>query len=131
MALDHGAQGTPSLQALYHTLTRPSFGEKPCSFCDNQSTEQSHFEHFITCHTPFASPEFIVELLVRESTDSFVHMPSIFCILYPCDPCCIHYAMPRWLLMHLMTKLSSRLSFPGKLWLCLERGQTQPLLCWK
>ena len=73
MALDHGAQGTTALQALYCTLTRPSFGQKPCPFCDNQSTELSHFEHFVTCHTPFVSPEFIVELLARESTDIFVH----------------------------------------------------------
>ena len=63
------AQGTAALQALYRTLTRPSFGEKPCPFCDNQS----HFEHFITCHTSFVSPEFIVELLARKSTNIFVH----------------------------------------------------------
>ena len=73
MALDHGAQGTPALQALYLTLTRPSFGQEPCPFCDDHSTEPSHFEHFITCHTPFVSFEFIVELLIRESTDIFVH----------------------------------------------------------
>ena len=71
MALDHGAQGTAALQALYCTLTRPSFGEKPCPFCE--STKLSHFEHFVTCHSPFVSPEFIVELLARESTDIFVH----------------------------------------------------------
>ena len=52
MALDHGTQGTTALQALYHTLTRPSFGQKPCRFCDNHSTKLFHFEHFITCHTP-------------------------------------------------------------------------------
>ena len=45
IALDHGTQGTAALQALYHTLTRPSFGQKPCPFCDNNSTELSHFEH--------------------------------------------------------------------------------------
>ena len=73
MALDHGTQGTAALQALYHTLTRTSFGEKPCPICDNQSTKLSHFEHFITCRTPFVSPEFIVELLARESTDIFGH----------------------------------------------------------
>ena len=68
MALDHGTQGTAALQAIYRTL-----GEKPCPFCDNQSTKLSHFEHFVTCHSPFVSPEFIVELLARESTDIFVH----------------------------------------------------------
>ena len=66
MGLDHGAQGTAALQALYRTLTRPSFGQKPCPFCDDHFTEPSHFEHFITCHTPFVSSEFIVELLIRE-----------------------------------------------------------------
>ena len=74
------AQGTAALQALYQALTRPSFGEKPCLFCDNQSTEQSHFERFITSHTPFVSPEFIVELLAGESTDIFVHAKHF---LYP------------------------------------------------
>ena len=73
MALDHGAQGTAAVQALYRTLTRPSFGEKPWPFYDNQSTELSYFENFVTCHSPFVSPEFIVELLARESTDIFVH----------------------------------------------------------
>ena len=34
------------------------FWSKPCPFCDNHSTESSHFEHFITCHTPFVSSEF-------------------------------------------------------------------------
>ena len=34
------------------SCTRPSFGQKPCPFCNNHSTEPSHFEHFITCHTP-------------------------------------------------------------------------------
>ena len=78
MALDHDAQGTTALQDLYRTLT----SEKPCPFCDNQSTELSHFEHFVTCHSPFVSPEFIVELLARESTD-ILYMPSIFCVLSP------------------------------------------------
>ena len=83
MALDHGALGTAALQALYRTLTRPSFGQKPCPFCDNQSSELSHFEHFITCHTPFANSEFIVELLVRESSDIFVHAKHF---LHPAFP---------------------------------------------
>ena len=32
MALDRGTQGTAALQALYRTLTRTSFGEKPALF---------------------------------------------------------------------------------------------------
>ena len=63
------AQGTTALQALYRTLTRPIFGEKPCPFCDNQSTEPSHFEHFVTCHSPFVGPEFIVELLASHDLE--------------------------------------------------------------
>ena len=30
MALDHGPRGTVSLQTIYHTLTRPTFGKTPC-----------------------------------------------------------------------------------------------------
>ena len=85
MALDHSAQGTAALQALYCTLTRPSFGQKPCPFCDNHSTEPSHFEHLITCHTPFVTSEFIVELLIRESTDT-LHAKHFLYRLYPPDP---------------------------------------------
>ena len=58
-----------ALQALYRTLTRPIFGEKPCPFCDNQSTKLSHFEHFITRHSPFVGPEFIVELLASHDLE--------------------------------------------------------------
>ena len=29
------------------------------------STALSYFEHFISCHTPFVSPEFIVEFTVE------------------------------------------------------------------
>ena len=60
-----------TLQALYCTLTKSS--QKPCPVCDNQSTEPSHFEHFITCHTPVVSSELIVELLIWERADIFVH----------------------------------------------------------
>ena len=72
MALHHGPRGTDALQSLYRTLTRPNFGTKPCPFCDNQTAEISHFEHFIACHSPLASSELIVELLASESTDIFV-----------------------------------------------------------
>ena len=65
MALDHGSRGTDALQSLYRTLTRPNIGTKPCH-CDNQTAELSHFEHFITCHSPLVSSEFIVELLAGD-----------------------------------------------------------------
>ena len=80
-------QGTGSWRKGHISHQTYSFGQKPCPFCDNHSAELSHFEHFISCHTSFASSEFIVELLVRESTNIFVdYMPSISCILYPDDP---------------------------------------------
>ena len=37
-ALDHDAQSTAALQAVYRTLTRPRFDQKPCPFCNNHST---------------------------------------------------------------------------------------------
>ena len=111
MALDHGTQGTAALQALYRTLTRPSFSQKPCPFCNNHSTEPSHFEHFI--HLSYTLCQFwvYVELLIRESTDVFVHAkhflhpvsswpsPLLLAIASPCT-CCIDHAIPCWLLMH-------------------------------
>ena len=47
-------------------------------FYDNHSTEPSHFEHFITCHTPFVSSDFIV-VLIKESR-YFLHAKYL---LYP------------------------------------------------
>ena len=73
MALDHGPRGTDALQSLYRTLTRPNIGIKPCPLCDNQTAELSYFEHFINCHSPLVSSEFIVELLAGGSEDIFVH----------------------------------------------------------
>ena len=51
----------------------PNIGTKPCPLCDNQTAELSHFEHFINCHSPLVSSEFIVELLAGGSEDIFVH----------------------------------------------------------
>ena len=74
MALDHGARGTAALQALFCTLTRPTFGSKPCPFCDDQPEELSHFDHFVTCHFPLSiSSDRIVELLANESMDIFMY----------------------------------------------------------
>ena len=70
MTLDHGTQGTAALQALYHTLTRTGYSQKSCPFCNNHSTESSHFEHY---HLSYKFRVYIVELLIRESTDIFVH----------------------------------------------------------
>jgi len=70
MALDHGPRGTVSLQAIYRTLTRPTFGQTPCPHCDIQQVEQSYFEHFISNHTPISNPDFFVNLLVT-------HTPNI------------------------------------------------------
>ena len=35
--------------------------------------EQSHFEHYILCHTPLPDSEFLIELLTNETADIFVH----------------------------------------------------------
>ena len=73
MALDHGERGTAALQALFRTLTRPTFGQNTCPVCKTQQTEISHFEHFVTCHTPITSSEFVIDLLTTESQDVFVY----------------------------------------------------------
>ena len=58
-------QDTAALQALYRTLTRPSFGQKPCPFCNNHSTQ--HLSLVIHPLTVLSL------LLIRESTDIFIH----------------------------------------------------------
>jgi hypothetical protein len=73
MALDHGEHGTAALQALFHTLTRPTIGQNTCPVCKTQQAEISHFEHFVTCRTPIASSEFVIDLLTTESQDVFVY----------------------------------------------------------
>ena len=47
MALDHGAQSTAALQALYRALTRPGFGQEPCPFCNDHSTKLEVFREDI------------------------------------------------------------------------------------
>ena len=73
MALDHGERGTAALQALFRTLTRPTFGQNTCPVCKTQQTEISHFEHFVTCHTPITTSEFVIDLLTTESQDVFAY----------------------------------------------------------
>jgi len=51
--------------------------------CDNQTAELSHFEHFITCHSPLVSSESIVELLASGSTDVLVHAKNFFIVPLP------------------------------------------------
>ena len=91
MALDHGTQGTAVLQALYRTLTRSSFCQNPCPFCDHQTISFWTLHHLSYCmwtvqneiDTPFASPEFIAELLVRESTAKhFLHPVSLWSLFF-------------------------------------------------
>ena len=72
MALDHGVHGTDALQALFRTLTRPMFGQRICPVCETQQVEPSHFEHYITHHTPITNSEFIIDLLANESVDVFI-----------------------------------------------------------
>ena len=72
MALDHGPRGTAVLQALYRTLTKPSFGKSRCSICDMEDVA-SHFEHHVVKHTPIQIPERIVQCLLEESPEIFDH----------------------------------------------------------
>ena len=71
-ALDHGPCGTAALQALYHALTRPRFGQNVCLICDTQPVE-TYFEHYTICHTPIHSLELIIDALTSGSTDIFEH----------------------------------------------------------
>ena len=64
MALDHGHQGTVSLQALFRELTRPTFGSKPCHRCDIDHLHEPYFNHFISSHSTIGvSPTTIVRQL--------------------------------------------------------------------
>ena len=72
MALDHGVHSTDALQPLFCTLTRPMFGQRICPVCETQQVEPSHFEHYITHHTPITNSEFIIDLLANESVDVFI-----------------------------------------------------------
>ena len=102
------------LQVLYCTLI--SSVKSHALSMKNQSTELSHLEHFITCHTPFASSEVIVELLIGESTDTFAHAKHFLlpvsswslsltsCYSFTCT-CCMHHAMQCWLLTHQILNL--------------------------
>ena len=72
MALDHGHQGTVSLQALFRELTRPAFGSKPCHRCDIDHLHEPYFNHFISSHcTIGVSPTTIVRQLADGDRDVF------------------------------------------------------------
>jgi len=73
----------------------------------------SHYEHFATCHSPFVSPEFIIELLVSESID-FLYWCFTMHILYTRSSCIYPcYAIVGLLCMDLWTfepyKMASRM----------------------
>jgi len=55
--------------------------------CDCQSVEHSHFEHFVTCCSPFVSPEFVVELVGMRAL-MFLYMLNISYILHHSPPQC-------------------------------------------
>ena len=72
MSLDHGQQGTLSLQAVFRELSRPCFGSTPCPRCDISSIEEQYFHHFITCHSTLqVSPSTIIRLLAEGNWDLF------------------------------------------------------------
>ena len=72
MALDHGQQGTLSLQALFRELSRPCFGSTPCLRCDITSLEEQYFYHFISSHSNLqVSPSTIIRLLAEGDREIF------------------------------------------------------------
>ena len=72
MALDHGQQGTLSLQTLFRELSRPCYGSKPCHRCDIESLEEHYFHHFISSHSNISvSPSTIIHQLADGDPDVF------------------------------------------------------------
>ena len=72
MALDHGQQGTLSLQTLFRELSRPCYGSKPCHRCDIESLEEHYFHHFISSHLNITvSPSTIIRQLADGDPDVF------------------------------------------------------------
>ena len=70
MALDHGHQGTVSLQSLFRELTRPAFGSKPCHRCEIDHIHEPYFNHFISSHSTIGvSPTTIVRQLADGDLD--------------------------------------------------------------
>ena len=64
MALDHGCNGTASLQAMFWELTRPAVGATPCYRCDIDKLNGPYFNHFLSSHcTIQVTPSIIIHLL--------------------------------------------------------------------
>ena len=68
MALDYGPRGTAAMQALYRTLTKPTFDQYTCAICGEQ-LETSYFYHYTIHHTSIHSPEIIIDSLMEESSE--------------------------------------------------------------
>ena len=64
MALDHGCNGTASLQAMFREPTRPAVESKPCYRCDIDQLNGPYFIHFLSSHcTIHVTPSTIIRLL--------------------------------------------------------------------
>ena len=64
MALDHGCNGTASLQAMFWELTRPAVRAAPCYCCDIDKLNGPYFNHFSSSHcTIQVTPSTINRLL--------------------------------------------------------------------
>ena len=64
MALDHGCNGTASLQAMFREPTRPAVESKPCYRCDIDQLNGPYFNHFLSSHcTIHVTPSTIIRLL--------------------------------------------------------------------
>ena len=80
MALDHGQQGTLSLQTLFRELYRPCYGSTPCHRCDIESLEEHYFHHFISSHSNiWVSPSTIIHQLADGDPDVFIVAKHIRC----------------------------------------------------
>ena len=78
MALDHGCNGTASLQAMFQELTRPAVGSKPCYCCDIDQLKGPYFNHFLSSHcTIQATPSTIIHLLAEKDQSIFTLVKQI------------------------------------------------------
>ena len=81
MALDHGQQGTLSLQTLFQEPSRPCYGSTPCHRCNIESLEEHYFYHFISSHSNVGvSPSSIIRQLADGDPDVFRVAKYILCM---------------------------------------------------
>ena len=91
LALDHGIQGTSALQALYRTLTTPSFGPSSCPHC-TENFALPYFDHFISSHSALPNSDLVLNLLCSESPDIFIHA-KCFLISHSYSNCTLSFIL--------------------------------------